>query len=1036
MNHYQIKALDLSNLAKNKEGSQNQIDTSTVDSDGYREIKIHNNNKIDYTDINSQQSIILESQGKSGLLQSNFQLSSQKMQNNNKQQDQQKFIINVYEDSQINQYAQDKSMLADPKAGQSTNKAIIENKQNEEADENQFFNINEFMKECQGSDNQQRVLFKGSTKQLLNKIETYQNLQLFLNDINDPYENEQARQRIFNIILRELINLLYVILQSNVNPYPYLLDCQQDFEKNVLILLGNIDFLKRAKTADGFKKSALFEFLLTQYKLIKNLQVQTYNERQKAKQLSSQNFQNKQEIQLKSDCLYKIQENQEFQESQLSNKILLESPKSPKSPIRKISYEVSNSPKLRSIQSGSKSPQSKQNMQLITDSPNNGKFVRQQSFSPKTKSAKGSPVKTNQANSKCLMMQSQQLPSKSTLKYNNYKVDKILRICVQEDDNLVARNNRDFYNVLNYSNAISVHDLDKKFFNKNRFHFAVVDDGSDLGEFIKDSLDRRPWWNTQHYNQKYLESANFVWTQFKSQNYCQKLLTKQVIQNQYYIKNNFSLNKQGEASNTQTPRQIQFAVDAKQETTYQTGLKLLVNQVDYQYITSFTPNKKDQIIPPFITVSAYMEEVNNKSQQFLSNKYLWEINNLKEIKIHNHFQYGYYLNMNQGLYFQLSSYYEYLNIDKNNILIPETFLIESKYDSESIRLNKYISNIQKEIEAFEKLSFDQQQLQKIKQRDQNFIQIDLNSLFIVKTIDTYQQTQISKSLLKLSQVEEMISKQLQLQPNGITYIVQKYINNPLLLQDKKFRIKYQLLLTNYNGILKVYFYNAGYGQVARKPYKGFNDMEAHFVGYKQQQFNQDRNSILETFYEENQIINIEDLEKLINKWAKKINPYYSFQDQAIPQIKQILIDVVKSTYQSINPTNKQFRFQIIELDLLLDENFKIWLIDSTNDIKVTDNSQRSYYSQLIENVFQITIDPIFQPLENVKVDQSRRYYKEDYFLTNQFKLIFDSQIDSFKFQHKEQSSILKKLQSAFQENIQANKQSPLKKQYQNIIKQI
>ncbi|KAL4453104.1 hypothetical protein ABPG74_015335 [Tetrahymena malaccensis] len=1036
MNNHQVKKLDLANFGKYKEGSQNWIDTSTIDSDGYREIKMHNYNKSDFSDFSNQQSIFSESQSKSSLFQTNYQRSPQKLQNS-KQQDNQQFIINVYNDQQFNQYAQEKSNTAAPQTQQSTDKTIIE------TNENQYFNMSEFLKECQGFDNQQRVIFKGSTKLLQKKILTYQNLQLFLKEINDPYENEQARQSIFNIILRELNNLLFVILQSSVNPYPYLLDNQQDFEKNVLILLNNVNLLKMAKTADGFSKSSLFEFLLIQYKQIQQLQVQRQNVGQQAKQLSTHNIQYQQEIKIKSNGLQKIQESQENQESQLSNKILLESTKGL---IRKISNDISNSPKLKSTQSGSKSPQSKQSFQLTESSPKNEKYMRQQSCSPLNKSAKVSPVKKNLADERISMMQSQQLPSKSTLKYNNYKVDKILRICLQEDQNQIARNNRDFYNLLNYSNALQVYDLDKKFFNKNHIHFAVVDDDSDLGQFIKDSLIGRPWWNIQKYNQKNSVNANFLWTQFKSQSYCQKLITKQGIQNQYYMKNNYSFNRQGDASNSQTPRQINFAIDIKQEKTYQAGLKELINLVDYQYITSFAPSKKEQIIPPFITVSDYMEETQNKSQQFYSNKYLWEINNLKEIRIHNHFQYGYYLNMNQGLNFQLRSYYESIDTEKNKI--PQTFLIESKNDSESIRLNNFISNIQQEIENFAKLSFEQQHLQKMSKKEKNQVQIDLNTLFIVKITDTYQQQQISKNLMKLSEVKKMISQSFQQQQNGLTYLVQRYINNPLLLydkqqiqslwlQDQKFRIKYQLLLTNYNGILKAYFYNAGYGQVAIKPYKAQNDMEAHFVGYKQQQFHQGV-QILEAYNEDYEIINIGNLEKLVNQQAKKINLYHTFQDQVLPQIKQILLDVVKSTYNQINPTNKQFRFQVLELDFLLDENFQVWLIDSTSDIKVTQNSnsQKIYYTQFIENVFQIAIDPIFQPLENTQVDQSKRYYKEDYYLKNKFQLIFDSQIDSFKFQQKEQPQLLTKLKAHFQENVQINKQSSLQKQYQNIIKQI
>ena len=48
----------------------------------------------------------------------------------------------------------------------------------------------------------------------------------------------------------------------------------------------------------------------------------------------------------------------------------------------------------------------------------------------------------------------------------------------------------------------------------------------------------------------------------------------------------------------------------------------------------------------------------------------------------------------------------------------------------------------------------------------------------------------------------------------MTYIVQSYINNPLLYNNRKFDIRVFMMLTSINGQLKAYWYRDGYVRTA------------------------------------------------------------------------------------------------------------------------------------------------------------------------------------------------------------------------------
>jgi hypothetical protein len=74
-------------------------------------------------------------------------------------------------------------------------------------------------------------------------------------------------------------------------------------------------------------------------------------------------------------------------------------------------------------------------------------------------------------------------------------------------------------------------------------------------------------------------------------------------------------------------------------------------------------------------------------------------------------------------------------------------------------------------------------------------------------------------LSKLSDIQSAINqKGYHTNGNRFTYIIQKYIEKPLLFNKRKFDIRCYTLMTSVNGKIKAYWYRDGYVRTSSKEY--------------------------------------------------------------------------------------------------------------------------------------------------------------------------------------------------------------------------
>ena len=87
------------------------------------------------------------------------------------------------------------------------------------------------------------------------------------------------------------------------------------------------------------------------------------------------------------------------------------------------------------------------------------------------------------------------------------------------------------------------------------------------------------------------------------------------------------------------------------------------------------------------------------------------------------------------------------------------------------------------------------------------------------------------------------------------------------------------------------------------------------------------------------------------------------EEHFMPRIKDIIIDSFLSVRYKMNPNKRKHCFELFGFDFLLDEDFRLWLIEiNTNPFLGTPNKDMvKLVPQMIEDMLKITVDPIFKP---------------------------------------------------------------------------
>ena len=88
------------------------------------------------------------------------------------------------------------------------------------------------------------------------------------------------------------------------------------------------------------------------------------------------------------------------------------------------------------------------------------------------------------------------------------------------------------------------------------------------------------------------------------------------------------------------------------------------------------------------------------------------------------------------------------------------------------------------------------------------------------------------------------------------------------------------------------------------------------------------------------------------------------ENHFIPRMKDLIIDSLRASKYTLNPYKRKFCFELFGYDFLIDEDFRLWLIEvNTNPYLGEPNDFiKGMLPQMINDMLRIILDPYFPPL--------------------------------------------------------------------------
>ena len=98
----------------------------------------------------------------------------------------------------------------------------------------------------------------------------------------------------------------------------------------------------------------------------------------------------------------------------------------------------------------------------------------------------------------------------------------------------------------------------------------------------------------------------------------------------------------------------------------------------------------------------------------------------------------------------------------------------------------------------------------------------------------------------------------------------------------------------------------------------------------------------------------------------------NFERDILPQIKKLTTDCFKATWGILDPYKRINTFEVFGFDFMLDEDFKVYLIEvNTNPaLDMSSPITKKIIPNLLDNAIRLVVDPLFPPAEHVKCTDS------------------------------------------------------------------
>jgi len=326
------------------------------------------------------------------------------------------------------------------------------------------------------------------------------------------------------------------------------------------------------------------------------------------------------------------------------------------------------------------------------------------------------------------------------------------------------------------------------------------------------------------------------------------------------------------------------------------------------------------------------------------------------LRVYNRIERNYHLTTKRRLFLNMRSYYAAAGVDVFSYL-PLTFLItEGKNDPEFARFRQCFS--ENEAETGEN-----------KPKSHN--------LWIIKPGENTNCGHGIHVSSSFSEIESLISSSA---PKR-SVIVQKYLEKPLLVHKRKFDIRCYGLCTSFNGHIQGYFYHDGYLRTSSKEFslRNVGNRFIHLTNDAVQKKSEDYGK-----FESGNKMSYAEFQRYLET---NLPGKGSFWTDLWPQIRQLVTDSFRATHKQLDPRQRQHSFEVLGYDFMVDEDFRVWLIEvNTNPcLELSSAYLAGLIPAMLDNALRIAVDPYFpEPLGKRQNQWSAQVFQ------NRFELVFSS----------------------------------------------
>lgn len=189
------------------------------------------------------------------------------------------------------------------------------------------------------------------------------------------------------------------------------------------------------------------------------------------------------------------------------------------------------------------------------------------------------------------------------------------------------------------------------------------------------------------------------------------------------------------------------------------------------------------------------------------------------------------------------------------------------------------------------------------------------------------------------------------------FIIQKYIERPLLYLSRKFDIRVWVLITQRGSY---YYFPASYVRLSGHQYDPeFKEIENNFIHLTNNAI-QKHDGLC---YGKGEEANIISLAQLIDHF-KKEDSSVDWNSIFFNQIKKRIKQTLKGTWDRLDPSRKGYSFQLLGFDFMIDEALHCWLIEVNNNpcLDECNSLLRRLIPRMLHDTLKLTVDKDFKPV--------------------------------------------------------------------------